>query len=155
MIQAYISIGSNLDADKNITKVKEELSTLFNCTFSDYFYSKAEGFEGHDFINLVACFETPLDSITLVDKLKKIEIKIGRDDSQKGMNNRLIDIDLILYGDLITNEGGMILPSPDIEKYLFVLKPLSEIAEKEIHPVLNMSFGEMLNQKLKQVPRNS
>ncbi len=149
MVQSYISIGSNLDSDKNIAEVKQELSALFDCTFSDYFYSRAEGFDGHDFINLVACFDTSLDFLSLVNKLKKIEKKMGRDDSQKGMNNRLIDLDLILYGDLITNEDGIILPSPDIEEYLFVLKPLSEIAEKEIHPVLNISFSEMLNQKLK------
>ena len=70
MTQAYISIGSNIEAKKNIAKVKKELNQLFICTFSDNFYSEAEGFEGKDFINLVAGFETSLDAFRLTQTLK-------------------------------------------------------------------------------------
>ena len=121
MTQSYISIGSNIDATKNIASVKRELSNIFTCTYSDNFYSKAEGFKGKDFINLVAGFETNLDPISLTQTLKSLEEKIGRDINQKGMRDRVIDLDLILFGDLIMKDQGIELPSSDIEVYLFIL----------------------------------
>ena len=149
MIQSYISIGSNIDATKNITSAKRELSNIFACTYSDNFYSKAEGFKVKDFINLVAGFKTSLDPINLTKILKSLEKKMGRDINQKGMRDRVIDLDLILFGDLIMKDQGIELPSSDIEDYLFILEPLAQIAEKEVHPVFNISYGEMLKEKLK------
>ena len=149
MSKAYISIGSNIKAKKNIAIDKKELNQLFSCTYSDNFYSEAEGFKGQDFINLVAGFETSFHPVRLTKKLKALEIKIGRENNQKGMQDRVIDMDLILFGDLIMQEQGIVLPSSDIEDYIFVLEPLAQIAEKEIHPVFNISFGEMLKEKLK------
>lgn len=149
MTQAYISIGSNIEAKKNIAKVKKKLNQLFICTFSDNFYTEAEGFEGKDFINLVAGFETSLDAVKLTQTLKNLEKKIGRESNQKGMHDRVIDLDLILLGDLIAQDQGINLPSNDIENYLFVLEPLAQIAKEHLHPVFNISFAEMLKDKLR------
>ena len=149
MTQAYISIASNIKKKKNIAKVKKELNQLFICTFSDNFYSEAEGFEGKDFINLVAGFETSLDAVKLTQTLKNLEKKIGRESNQKGMHDRVIDLDLILLGDLIAQDQGINLPSNDIENYLFVLEPLAQIAKEHLHPVFNISFAEMLKDKLR------
>ncbi|HIG50271.1 MAG TPA: 2-amino-4-hydroxy-6-hydroxymethyldihydropteridine diphosphokinase [Gammaproteobacteria bacterium] len=149
MTQAYISIGSNIEAKKNIAKVKKKLNQLFICTFSDNFYTEAEGFEGKDFINLVAGFETSLDAVKLTQTLKNLEKKIGRESNQKGMHDRVIDLDLILLGDLIAQDQGINLPSNDIENYLFVLEPLAQIAKEHLHPVFNISFEEMLKDKLR------
>ena len=149
MTQAYISIGSNIEAKKNISKVKKELNQMFICTFSDNFYTKAEGFEGKDFINLVAGFETSLDAFKLTQTLKTLEKKMGRESNQRGMHDRVIDLDLILLGDLITQDQGINLPSNDIENYLFVLEPLAQIANEQLHPVFNISFKKMLKDKLR------
>ena len=149
MTQAYISIGSNTEAKKNIAKVKKKLNQLFICTFSDNFYTEAEGFEGKDFINLVAGFETSLDAVKLTQTLKTLEKKMGRESNQKGMHDRVIDLDLILLGDLIAQDQGINLPSNDIENYLFVLEPLAQIAKEHLHPVFNISFEEMLKDKLR------
>ena len=149
MTQAYISIGSNVEAKKNIAKVKKKLNQLFICTFSDNFYTEAEGFEGQDFINLVAGFETSLDAVKLTQTLKTLEKKMGRESNQKGMHDRVIDLDLILLGDLIAQDQGINLPSNDIENYLFVLEPLAQIAKEHLHPVFNISFEEMLKDKLR------
>ena len=149
MTQAYISIGSNIEAKKNIAKVKKKLNQLFICTFSDNFYTEAEGFEGKDFINLVAGFETSLDAVMLTQTLKTLEKKMGRESNQKGMHDRVIDLDLILLGDLIAQDQGINLPSNDIENYLFVLEPLAQIAKEHLHPVFNISFEEMLKDKLR------
>ena len=149
MTQAYISIGSNIEAKKNIAKVKKKLNQLFICTFSDNFYTEAEGFEGQDFINLVAGFETSLDAVKLTQTLKTLEKKMGRESNQRGMHDRVIDLDLILLGDLIAQDQGINLPSNDIENYLFVLEPLAQIAKEHLHPVFNISFEEMLKEKLR------
>jgi len=149
MTQAYISIGSNIEAKKNIAKVKKKLNQLFICTFSDNFYTEAEGFESQDFINLVAGFETSLDAVKLTQTLKTLEKKMGRESNQKGMHDRVIDLDLILLGDLIAQDQGINLPSNDIENYLFVLEPLAQIAKEHLHPVFNISFEEMLKEKLR------
>ena len=69
---------------------------------------------------------------------------MGRTFTQKGMSNRVIDLDLILYGDLQINRNGLELPSSDIEKYKFVLEPLAEIAPDYIHPILKKSYKDLL-----------
>ena len=144
MSKVYISIGSNLNAEENIALAKFELKKLFNCSFSDTFNSKAIGFSGNDFLNLVAGFTYESNPYVLKKILKDIEIKMGRDSDQKGMSDRVIDLDLILFGKLIIQNEVLSLPSKDIEKHLFVLEPLSQIAGNEIHPLLNISFKEML-----------
>ena len=149
MQQVFVSIGSNIDPRNNIEEARIILGNLFDCTFSGLYETRAEGFEGNDFINSVVGFETDLQLIELRDKLKQIEKKMGRTDIQKGMSDRIIDLDIILYGDQVIEDDDFDIPSKDIENYLFILKPLAQIAEKEIHPVLNISFGEMLNEKLK------
>ena len=75
---------------------------------------------------------------------KQIERKMGRTDNQKGMSDRVIDLDIILYGDQIIQDGDFDIPSKDIENYLFVLEPLAEIAGARHHPILNSTYSEML-----------
>ena len=144
MHQVFISIGSNIDPLKNIDKVKILLNNLFECTFSRLYETAAEGFEGNDFVNCVVGFKTDIDPTQLNEKLKNIEKNMGRTDRQKGMSNRIIDLDLILYGDLVLNDKYLSLPSDDIEKYSFILEPLVEIAGDIKHPVSKQSFKSLL-----------
>ena len=76
--------------------------------------------------------------------LKEIEIKMGRSASQKGMSNRVIDLDLILYGNKIIKTELLDIPSSDILKYEFVLKPLCELAGTQIHPETQKTFNSIL-----------
>ena len=144
MQQVFVSIGSNIDPRNNIEEARIILGNLFDCTFSGLYETRAEGFEGNDFINSVVGFETDLQLIELRDKLKQIEKKMGRTDIQKGMSDRIIDLDIILYGDLVIEDGDFDIPSKDIENYLFVLEPLAEIAGARHHPILNNTYSEML-----------
>ena len=144
MHQVFISIGSNIDPLKNIDKVKILLNNLFECTFSRLYETAAEGFEGNDFVNCVVGFKTDIGPTQLNEKLKNIEKNMGRTDRQKGMSNRIIDLDLILYGDLVLNDKNLSLPSDDIDKYSFVLEPLAEIAGDIRHPVSKQSFKSLL-----------
>lgn len=141
----FISIGSNLYAEKNISLVKDHLDLLFDVTYSSIYKTPAEGFVGEDFLNRVCKFETEMNPYEIRGLLKQIEENMGRTKEQKGMSNRVIDLDLILYGDLIINDQELELPSLDIEKYKFVLEPLSEIAPTFIHPVLDKSYLDLLN----------
>ena len=125
--------------------VKGHLDSIFNVTYSSVYRTPAEGFVGEDFFNSVCKFETDKDPYEIRSLLKQIEKNMGRTKEQKGMSNRVIDLDLILYGDLIINDQELELPSLDIEKYKFVLEPLSEIAPTFIHPVLDKSYLDLLN----------
>ena len=144
MEQVYISIGSNIDPKNNISLAKSKLKKVFTCIFSDTFHSRSSGFQGEDFSNLVAGFQTTLDPLKVKEVLKEIEKEMGRDDYQKGMANRVIDLDLILFGKFIIQDKSLSLPSEDIERYPFVLEPFVQIAGNEIHPILNISYKEML-----------
>ena len=125
--------------------VKGHLDSIFNVTYSSVYRTPAEGFVGEDFFNSVCKFETDKDPYEIRSLLKQIEKNMGRTNEQKGMSSRVIDLDLILYGDLIINDEELELPSLDIEKYKFVLEPLSEIAPTFIHPVLDKSYLDLLN----------
>ena len=125
--------------------VKGHLDSIFNVTYSSIYRTPAEGFVGEDFFNSVCKFETDKDPYEIRSLLKQIEKNMGRTKEQKGMSSRVMDLDLILYGDLIINDQELELPSLDIEKYKFVLEPLSEIAPTLIHPVLDKSYLDLLN----------
>jgi 2-amino-4-hydroxy-6-hydroxymethyldihydropteridine diphosphokinase len=143
--KAFLSIGSNIDAKTNIKKVKNILDSYFDVTYSSIIQTSAEGFKGKDFLNLVCFFDTKLNPNELTDLLKNIEKNMGRTVSQKGMSDRIIDLDLILYGDLILKRDGIEVPSSDITKYKFILDPLVEIAGDYIHPETNKTFTQSLS----------
>lgn len=143
--KAFLSIGSNIDAKTNIKKVKNILDSYFDVTYSSIIQTSAEGFKGKDFLNLVCFFDTKLNPNELTDLLKNIEKNMGRTVSQKGMSDRIIDLDLILYGDLIHKRDGIEVPSSDITKYKFILNPLVEIAGDYIHPETNKTFTQSLS----------
>ena len=69
---------------------------------------------------------------------------MGRTEDQKGMSDRIIDLDIILYGDQVIKDNDFDIPSKDIDNHLFVLEPLAEIAGSLHHPVSNLPFSELL-----------
>ena len=145
----FVSIGSNIDAESNMLLVKEHLNLLFEVTYSGIYQTPAEGFTGGYFLNSVCKFKSDKKPNEIRRTLKSIEEKMGRTTSQKGMSNRVIDLDLILYGDMLINEDGMENPSSDIENYKFVLEPLAEIAPDYIHPKLKKTYKELFQTSFK------
>ena len=121
------------------------MDSYFDVTYSSIIQTSAEGFKGKDFLNLVCFFDTKLNPNELTDLLKNIEKNMGRTVSQKGMSDRIIDLDLILYRDLILKRDGIEVPSSDITKYKFILDPLVEIAGDYIHPETNKTFTQSLS----------
>jgi 2-amino-4-hydroxy-6-hydroxymethyldihydropteridine diphosphokinase len=114
-----------------------------NLTLSSLYETAAIGFNGDPFYNLVAGFESTLDVDSLGKQLRQIEFDHGRPLVSKKFSSRSLDLDLILYGDLILNEDSRRLPHQDIERYAYVLEPLAEIAPDLTHPISQQSYATL------------
>ena len=120
----YLSLGSNINAEENIAFAIEELNKIFsNVIISSTHKTKAEGFEGDDFLNLVLAGDSNLDFDDLNKKLKAIEDASGRKRDVPKFSARTLDVDIILQLD----EDEIIFESDEIAKYDFVSIPLKEI----------------------------
>ena len=136
MAKIYISIGSNIDAEKNIRLAINALQEHYGkLILSSVYESEAVGFDGDNFLNLVAGVKTEEDVHTVAATLRRIEDENGRDRSGPRFSSRIVDLDLLLYDDLILKEDGLEIPRDEITKNAFVLLPLEEIAPQLIHPV--------------------
>tara|TARA_Y200000002_G_scaffold348884_1_gene325150 strand:+ start:19 stop:495 length:477 start_codon:yes stop_codon:yes gene_type:complete len=148
MKEITISLGSNISPEDNLKEASFFISKKFkNVKFSKIYSSKSEGFEGKDFLNQVILCDTELDFEQVIDLLKKIEVSMGRKKEKIKFSDRLIDLDLLTYGEEIIKNNGQEVPHKDIEKYPFVLVPLVEICPSKIHPLNRLTFKEMLLKK--------
>ena len=140
---AYLGLGSNLDAEKNLQLALRELRERFSVQkISTAYRSKALGFEGADFLNMVVCIETELSPCDLCGQLELIHEVAGRRRRPDKFVSRTLDIDLLLYDQLVANEPPVRLPRDDVLQHNFVLKPLAEIAPDYRHPVTGKSLSE-------------
>ena len=147
-MEISISLGSNIEPLLNIKKAQKLISNKFNVLKSSSLYSSnAEGFIGSFFINQVIVCDTKFSFKESIKILKDIEKILGRQESSEKFSNRVIDLDLLTYGDERINEIGKEVPHKDIGEYAFVLVPLCEISPNNIHPSLNISFKELLKTK--------
>jgi 2-amino-4-hydroxy-6-hydroxymethyldihydropteridine diphosphokinase len=134
MTHVFVGIGSNIDRQKNIQGGIAALSKKFgDLKISPVFESKPFGFEGDDFYNLVVGFDTQLDIENVNGLLRGIEFQFGRHRTERHFSSRTLDIDLLLYGNLVSNEHHV--PRHDVTDYSFVLCPLAMIAPDLKHPV--------------------
>lgn len=113
---------------------------LGDAQISPLYESDAEGFSGPDFYNLVAGYETEQTPEELITLLNRIEDDLGRIRGEQKFSSRNIDIDLLTYGNQKTLACGKKLPREDILEYAFVLKPLADIAPRQLHPVTAKSY---------------
>ncbi len=143
MTRAYVSIGSNLDPERNVRGALTALRQGFGpLAESTVYESEPVGFDGPNFYNLVVGFETTDDLDTVVRKLADIEHAFGRR-RDGGDGSRTLDLDLLLFGELVRHDDGLDLPRPDIQAYAFVLRPLAELAPDMRHPETGRTFGDM------------
>jgi 2-amino-4-hydroxy-6-hydroxymethyldihydropteridine diphosphokinase len=144
MPTGYISIGSNINRERHIPASLKTLGRHFGrLTLSSIYETDAIGFTGDPFYNLVVGFDSDLDVKAIIDLLREIELDNGRNRECKKFSARTLDLDLILYGDQVVNEGRIQIPRDEIEKYAFVLEPLAEIAGHLRHPVSGIRYAEM------------
>jgi len=144
MSSVYISIGSNVDQQKNISSCLKGLRKQFEQVKESATYeNKAVGFEGDNFYNLVVGFETAMSVKELMNLFRQIECDHGRVRGGEKFSSRTLDIDLLLYDELILKEQGIDVPRAEITRYEFVLRPLAELAPDLIHPELKVSMSEL------------
>jgi 2-amino-4-hydroxy-6-hydroxymethyldihydropteridine diphosphokinase len=144
MVQVYLSLGSNIQRERHITAALEALSLGYgSLAVSSVYESESVGFCGDHFFNLVVGIETEKTVCDLSAELRHIEQNNGRDRSGPKFSSRTLDIDILTYGESAGMIDGVLLPRDEITKNAFVLLPLSEIAAKQKHPVLNVSYEQL------------
>lgn len=143
MAKVYLNIGSNIDRDHNIRSCMQQLQMNYpDIIFSTIYETKAFGFDGDAFYNLAAVLDTHLSVDDFEKYLKTLENQHSRQRDSVKFSSRTLDIDLLLYNDLILQPERDI-PRKEILKYPFVLFPLEEIAGKLVHPELGITIAEI------------
>jgi 2-amino-4-hydroxy-6-hydroxymethyldihydropteridine diphosphokinase len=142
--RVYVGIGSNIERESNIRGAVRELARHYGpLTLSPVYETRALGFEGGNFYNLVAGFESA-DSIERIKEwLFQAEMRFGRERQGDRLNSRTLDLDLLLYGDTVRHDDKVDLPHPDILRYAFVLRPLADIAPGVTHPEAGLTCSEI------------
>jgi len=141
---AYLGLGSNIDARRNIasaiTCLRESFDTV---VFSPVYQTPPFGFTGNDFINLVARVETRLGPLELKDFLSELEDRHDRNRQAPKFGDRTLDIDILLYDDLFLLSPALEIPRGEILEAAYVLKPLADLAPERVHPVTRTTISEL------------
>ena len=147
MESVFLGLGSNLgDRVETIRKTKEMVSSIPGVSLvssSSLYETEPVGISDQPmFVNAVLEIEADLSPRELFLKLKDIEAKLGRRKTVR-WGPRIIDIDILLFGDRIVEERDLTIPHPEMTKRGFVLVPLCEIAPEIKHPRLKKTIREI------------
>ena len=144
MTHVVLSIGSNIERERNIRFAIDCIHQHWGkLDISPVYETSSVGFEGPAFYNLIVGFHSdqPLEAIN--EKLKEIETRAGRVRGPKTFDSRVLDIDVVLYGEENYRDRGINVPRDEIEKYAYVLKPLADIYPDLPYPVTGQTIENM------------
>ena len=150
MSKVFLGIGTNLgdrenNLEKAIEKIGEHIGRILQS--SSVYETPPWGFDAeNDFLNMVLGVETSLTPPEIIKKIVAIESMLGRERDQNRYSSRVIDIDILLYDDLVIHEKGLKIPHRLMHERRFVLVPLCELAPDLIHPILKKSMSLLLEE---------
>ena len=132
----YVAAGSNVEPEKNLARALDELEQAFGAlAISPAYRNPAVGFAGEDFINLVVGFRTADTSRAgEASSCERIEASCGRPRDAPKWAPRTMDLDILLYGELVSDEPGLMLPRPDLLRRAYMLGPLADSRRSCVHP---------------------
>jgi 2-amino-4-hydroxy-6-hydroxymethyldihydropteridine diphosphokinase len=144
MTRVYLSLGSNIEPEQHLRAAIDDLHAQFgDLIVSTTFRTEAVGFNGPAFLNLAVGLDTDWTPEDLDRWLHVLEDRHGRRRDVERYSSRTIDIDIVLFGDLIVRGPGNLEIPRDELKHAFVLAPLSEIAPDARHPQSGKSMAEL------------
>lgn len=148
LVTAYIGMGSNIgDRESNLNSAVEMLRILEGIevtAVSSYLNTAPIGYiDQPDFLNAAAELRTNLTPADLLKVCRKVEQELKRERTIR-WGPRTIDLDILLYGDMVINQEDLVIPHPRMHERVFVLGPLNEITPHTVHPVMKKSVNELL-----------
>ncbi len=144
MAQVYVAAGSNIDPQSNLARAQAELARIFgSLCVSPWYRNAAVGFAGQDFINFVFGFQTQLGVHEIQARLREVEALCGRPPNAPKWAARAMDLDILLYGELVLDEPQLKLPRPDLLLRPYMLGPLADIAPDLRHPTMGRSIAQL------------
>jgi 2-amino-4-hydroxy-6-hydroxymethyldihydropteridine diphosphokinase len=112
---------------------------------SPFYETEPVGYKNQGwFINGAVKIETRLEPFQLLRNIKSVETNFGRDFKQIRFGPRPLDLDILLYDDLVKNTADLVIPHPRMHERCFVLRPLCDIAAEVVHPILKKSIARLL-----------
>jgi 2-amino-4-hydroxy-6-hydroxymethyldihydropteridine diphosphokinase len=144
MAQVYVAAGSNIDPEAHLLLAQTELARIFGAlSVSPWYRNAAVGFTGADFINFVFGFRTGLGVHEVQAQLREVETLCGRPPDAPKWAARAMDLDILLYGELVLDEPQLKLPRPDLLLRPYMLGPLADIAPQLRHPTEGRSIAQL------------
>lgn len=144
MTQVLVAAGSNVEPRANLRRVLDALARRHpRLRCSRAYRNRAVGFAGADFVNLVVGFDTDDAIPAVLAQLHEAEALCGRERLAPKWAPRAMDLDLLLYGDRVCDEPGLVLPRPDLVRRAYMLGPAAEIAPDTVHPTLGVTLAEL------------
>ena len=141
--RVYLGLGSNIDAESNLRIGLSELRRAYGSVdVSRVYRSAAVGFEGDDFLNLVVGVDTTESPVDIHARMERIHDLVGRERGSERYASRPLDIDLLLYDDIVLEHPRFRIPRRDVLEYSFVLGPLAELDPALVHPETGRSIAE-------------
>jgi len=144
MPEVLVAAGSNVRPREHLRRAVAMMREVWpDLRLSGAYRNKAVGFEGEDFINLVAGFSTAQPLPELLAELHRIESACGRPRAAPKWAPRSMDLDVLVYGDTVGEFPGAVLPRRDLLRRPYMLGPAAEVAPAFVHPTEHRTLAEL------------